>query len=314
MTTKITSGIWDDPDFVELTDSEKLTVFWILTKCNLLGWVEATPRKLARDMEAPYQHLEGACSKLSRSFVLTPRGVWCRNYIRKQFGHGQSLARSHMSKSLRKQIADAPEEIQSLIIAEYPEIQSTLPFAPKELGSSMEATREREGEREIEREGETNTLLLESESATPAPEHPVLTRVRELFRMKPETDFDASTHRAWQKNKKSAAALPESDWALLAWAYRQTEGDAYRFRRRDPATLLNNLLAEVLRAREWAKAAGVNPAAARPRPTEPAGWQDIITSADPSYNCTTWFELPESLRSFVRERVAQIEAENAVAV
>lgn len=146
---------------------------------------------------------------------------------------------------------------------------------------------------------------------TPAPEHPVLTRLRELFRMKPGTDFDASTHRAWQKNKKSAAALPESDWALLSWAYRQTEGDAARYRRRDPATLLNNLLAEVLRAREWAKAAGVNPTAARPRPTEPEGWQDIITSADPSYNCTTWFELPESLRSFVRERVAQIEAENA---
>lgn len=155
-------------------------------------------------------------------------------------------------------------------------------------------------------------LELDCEESS-APEHPVLTRLRDLFRMKPGTDFDASTHRAWQKNKKSAAALPESDWALLAWAYRQTEGDAARYRRRDPATLLNNLLAEVLRAREWAKAAGVNPTATRPRPTEPEGWQDIITSADPSYNCTTWFELPESLRSFVRERVAQIEAENAAA-
>lgn len=153
-------------------------------------------------------------------------------------------------------------------------------------------------------------LELDCEESS-APEHPVLTRLRDLFRMKPGTDFDASTHRAWQKNKKSAAALPESDWALLAWAYRQTEGDAARYRRRDPATLLNNLLAEVLRAREWAKAAGVNPTAARPRPTEPEGWQDIITSTDPSYNCTTWFELPESLRAFVRERVAQIEAENA---
>lgn len=141
-----------------------------------------------------------------------------------------------------------------------------------------------------------------------APEHPVLTRLRELFRMKPETEFDASTHRAFQKNKKSAAALPESDWALLAWAYRQTDSDAARYRRRDPATLLNNLLAEVLRAREWARAAGVNPGAARPKPVEPEGWQDIITSADPGYNCTTWFELPESLRLFVRERVAEIAA------
>ena len=102
MTTKITSAIWDDPDFMELSDAEKLCIFWVLTKSNLLGWIEATPRKLARDMEAPFKHLEGACEKLPRSFVLTARGVWCRNYIRKQFGHGQSLMRSHMSKSLRK--------------------------------------------------------------------------------------------------------------------------------------------------------------------------------------------------------------------
>ena len=226
MTTKITSGIWDDPDFVELTDSEKLTVFWILTKCNLLGWVEATPRKLARDMEAPFKHLEGACEKLPRSFVLTPRGVWCRNYIRKQFGHGQSLARSHMSKSLRKQIADAPEEIQTLILQEYPEIESSLPSSPKELGSSLEATREGEGEieREIEREGET--LLLESQTPTPEAPDPTLTRFRNLFRLRPETPLDSSATRAWQKNKTAAAAVSEKDGSFLEWAYRQKEGSA----------------------------------------------------------------------------------------
>ena len=302
MTTKITSAIWDDPDFMELSDAEKLCIFWVLTKSNLLGWIEATPRKLARDMEAPFKHLEGACEKLPRSFVMTARGVWCRNYIRKQFGHGQSLARSHMSKSLRKQIADAPEEIQTLILQEYPEIEGSLPSSPKELGSSLEATREGEGEieGEIEREGET--LLLESQTPTPEAPNPILTRFRDLFHIRPETPLDLSSTRAWAKNKKAAAAVSEKDWYFLEWAYRQKEGSAAQYRRKDLATLLNNILAEVTRAREWAGREGVNPSAGPSVHAEPQGWQDIVTSEFPEMNLPSWVNLPESMKAWVREK------------
>lgn len=304
MTTKITSGIWDDPDFMELSDAEKLCIFWVLTKSNLLGWVEATPRKLARDMEAPFEHLAEACKKLSRSFVVTPRGVWCRNYIRKQFGHGQSLARSHMSKSLRKQIADAPEEIQGLILDEYPEIQSSSPLSPKELGSSLEATieGEGEGEGEIEREGET--LLLEtSDVRQPERPHPVLTRFRNLFHLRPETELDAPSHRAWQKNKKAAVAVSEDDWKFLEWAYRQKEGAAAQFRRKDLATLLNNILTEVTRSRDWAKREGMSPVAAPVLSAEPDGWRDLVESEYPEVNLSTWANLPDSMKAWVREQL-----------
>lgn len=304
MTTKITSAIWDDPDFMELSDAEKLCIFWVLTKSNLLGWIEATPRKLARDMEAPFKHLEGACEKLPRSFVLTNRGVWCRNYIRKQFGHGQSLARSHMSKSLRKQIADAPEEIQTLILQEYPEIESSLPSSPKELGSSLEATREREGEIEGEIEGET--LLLETETSKPETTHPVLTRFRNLFHVRPTTTLDASTTKAYQKNKKAAAELSDEDWRALEWVYRQQEGVAATYRRKDLATLLNNLTSEVQRAYDWAGRSGVSFALVRGAvESEPEGWASIITDEDPSYNCISWAALPDSMKRYVREKIRQ---------
>ena len=300
MTTKITSAIWDDPDFMELSDAEKLCIFWVLTKSNLLGWIEATPRKLARDMEAPFKHLEGACEKLPRSFVLTARGVWCRNYIRKQFGHGQSLARSHMSKSLRKQIADAPEEIQTLILQEYPEIESSLPSSPKELGSSLEATREREGE--IEREIEGETLLLETETSDRETPHPVLTRFRNLFNLRPETPLDSSATRAWAKNKKAAAAVSEEEWRFLEWAYRQKEGAAAQFRRKDLSTLLNNILTEVTRARDWAGRSGVSVSGSAPASSEPQGWQDLVTSEFPECNLSTWANLPDSMKAWVREK------------
>lgn len=305
MDPKISADIWDDPDFMELQDSEKLAVFWIVTKVNLLGYVEATPRKFARDLEAPFESIEGACKGLPRGFVRTERGIWCRNYIRRQFGCGQSLARSHMAKSIRKQINDAPEEVQRLVQEEYPEIFSSSPQSPKGLGSSLEATREgeREGEGEGDEGGLGETLHLEALPASPGPaDHPSLARLRALFRMKPTTPLDKTTLKAWQENKKTAAAITEDDWRFLEWAYRQREGDAATFRRRDLSVLLRNLTTEILRARAWAAAARA--AVATPAATEPEGWQDIITSEDPSYNCTTWWDLPESLKSFVREKLA----------
>jgi len=291
MTTKITDEIWDDPDFMELQDSEKLAVFWILTKVNLLGYVESTPRKFARDLEAPFESLEGACKGLARSFVKTERGVWCRNYIRKQFGCGQSLARSHMAKSIRKQIAAAPEEVRQLIEAEYPEIFSSPSHSPKELRSSLEATREGEGEGEIERE-----------EGGPGETHPALLRARRLFRMRDTTILDAKSQQAWQKNKKAWAALAETDWRHLEWAYAQAEGDAARFRRKDLATLLGNLTTEITRARGWAATAGVRPAAP---PAEPTGWRDLIEAEFPECNLTTYAALPESMKAFVRDRLAR---------
>lgn len=311
MDSKISAEIWDDPEFVELNDPEKLAVFWILTKVNLLGYVETTPRKLARDIEASFETIEGACKGLAKSFVKTEKGVWCRNYIRKQFGCGQSLARSLMSKSIRKQVVAAPPEIRLLIEQEYPEIFN----ATKELGSSLVATREGEGVREGEGEqggvGE-NALSLEVEESS-APEHPALTRIRGLFRMQADTALDAASSRAWAKNKKAAAGISEADWRLLEWAYRQKEGAAATYRRKDLATFLNNITAEILRSREWAAKAGAN-LSAPVRPVEPEGWQDILTTEDPNYNITTWAALPESLKAYCRQRSAEIAQENAEAV
>jgi hypothetical protein len=214
-----------------------------------------------------------------------------------------------MAKSIRKHLADVPEDVRRLVQEEYPEIFSSSPESPKGLGSSLEATREREREREgeIEEGGLGETLQLDTLPDSPRPaEHPSLDRLRSLFRMKPATPLDATTLRAWQKNKKAAAAISEDDWRFLEWAYRQREGDAATFRRRDLATLLNNLTTEILRARAWAAAARA--AIAHPPAAEPPGWQDIITSEDPSYNCTTWWDLPESLKSFVREKLAAAAA------
>ena len=148
----------------------------------------------------------------------------------------------------------------------------------------------------------TGDMSLEIEEF-PKPEqpHPHLARLRALFRIQPSTPLDSSATRAWEKNKKSAAALTEEDWQALEWAYRQREGTAYKFRRKDLSTLLNNILAEVLRARQWAASAGVTPRA--PMATvEPEGWRDLVEAEYPEVNLSTWAALPDSMKSWVREK------------
>jgi len=144
-------------------------------------------------------------------------------------------------------------------------------------------------------------LVMECEPTPEAPD-PILTRFRDLFHIRAETPLDLSSTRAWQKNKKAAAAVSEKDWYFLEWAYRQKEGSAAQYRRKDLATLLNNILAEVTRAREWAGREGVNPSAGPSVHAEPQGWQDIVTSEFPEMNLPSWVNLPESMKAWVREK------------
>jgi hypothetical protein len=155
----------------------------------------------------------------------------------------------------------------------------------------------------------TGDMNLEVEE-TPKPEetHPHLARLRALFRIQPSTPLDTSSLRAWEKNKKSAAALTEDEWRTLEWAYRQKEGPAAQFRRKDLSTLLNNLLAEVTRSGEWATRSGYHPSATATAPVEPAGWRDLIETEHPECNLTTWAALPDSMKAWVREKQRELSA------
>jgi hypothetical protein len=150
-------------------------------------------------------------------------------------------------------------------------------------------------------------LVIECEP-TPAATHPALTRFRNLFNHRDSTPLDSSSSRAWEKNKKAAAAVSEEDWRFLEWAYRQKEGAAAQFRRKDLATLLNNILTEVSRARDWAGRSGASVSATAPVSTEPAGWRDLIETEFPEVNLTTWALLPDSMKFWVREKQRELAA------
>lgn len=153
-------------------------------------------------------------------------------------------------------------------------------------------------------------LVMECEPKREIP-HPVLSRLRSLFHIRPDTALDASTTRAWEKNKKAAAGLTDEDWRHLEWAYRQKEGAAAQFRRKDLATLLNNILTEVTRSQEWARREGLHLSSKRVIASEPDGWKDLVESEFAEMNLTTWAALPESMKAWVREKIRSEQLANA---
>ena len=150
MQTKITDEIWQEPEFELLEPAEKLAVFWLLTKCNLLGWLRISDRRFVFETGADRRCLEGALKGLPRLFKVVGDGIWVRTYIRRQFGAGPALARSNVGKSVAKQLGEVPEEVRVLVCEEYPEIAKLL---GRGLPGPCKDPRERERERD--REGET---------------------------------------------------------------------------------------------------------------------------------------------------------------
>ena len=146
MHPKITNKIWADSNFIELDDKGKLAVFWLITNANYAGYVEVTEKRLKRDLEIDINILDEACGQMGDNFVRTDRGLWLRNYIRRQVGDGVSLQRNNIAKTVLKHLEqDSPEELKSMVYEEYTQLEAL----GKDLGSPWEGlSKEKEKERE----------------------------------------------------------------------------------------------------------------------------------------------------------------------
>jgi len=147
----------------------------------------------------------------------------------------------------------------------------------------------------------SNSALL-SPPPSSDPGDQLLTRAKELFRMRATTPLDSSQTRAWQKKETRAAVTDTSDddWQMLEWAYSQSSGDASTYRRKDLASMLNNWSCEISRARDWAKKSGarIQPAA-KPTDDEPTQWRNAAQKM--GYNeflpSAQWHSLTWELRN-----------------
>ena len=125
MDTKIHTRIWADPAFIELTDSEKLGVFWALTNTNSCGYVSTSPKKISRDIETSPEELSKAMKQFGKNIHVLEHGLWFERYMREQLGKtGDKLKSSKMFSTVIKHYNEqCPSDVRELIDEKYPEVK-----------------------------------------------------------------------------------------------------------------------------------------------------------------------------------------------
>jgi len=125
MDTKIHTHIWADPAFIELTDSEKLGVFWALTNTNSCGYVSTSPKKISRDIETSPEELSKAMKQFGKNIHVLEHGLWFERYMREQLGKtGDKLKSSKMFSTVIKHYNEqCPSDVRELIDEKYPEVK-----------------------------------------------------------------------------------------------------------------------------------------------------------------------------------------------
>jgi hypothetical protein len=158
MQTKIHSDFWSDPDIEAQPGEVKYAALWLMTneRVNLLGCAEVTGKKFAYDTGLPVEALRRAIEALPKTFVALGKGFnnyWIRNYIRRQFGEGDSLLRNNLFKPLARAWQGLRDPVlKEQILKEYPEFECCLP-APVE-GSPYQGLQDFPKDKEKEKEQE----------------------------------------------------------------------------------------------------------------------------------------------------------------
>jgi hypothetical protein len=209
---------WNDPWFRRLPPELKCFWSFVLDNCDPSGVWKV-------DMELANFYIGGSLTEeivmaaMPNRFKQLDETRWfVPKFIRFQYGELREECRPHMAviRFLK----------EHGLFKEYLKGLDTL----KDKEKDKEKSKDREGEFEGK---------------------PILVRVRKLFGKRETTALDASEQKAWRSAERMVEQTPEEDWALIEWAYRQSNGSASQFRRKDMATLLNNWNCEIDRAKTW---------------------------------------------------------------
>lgn len=338
MDAKISINFWSDPKIEELDRDQKLAALWAITggRTTLFGYLEVTRKRYEFETGSPYEALASLPEAHAKGFRKCGEGIWIRRFIAHQFGTGNSLVRNNFCKAILNELrAYEGLPVFTEVLLEYPELQEPydelfynnpeLPLGRACQGLTKPKRREEKSRTEQSSSEGASDFELRPDSTTDPKDgknpgfekkeggqDPLLVRARRLFwndsrRAMPETfTLDASESAAWKKNRAAVAATSGDEWRLLEWAYAQTGGDAFTYRRKRLAQLLNNWNGELTSARDWARRAGaltsIAKAAAVTTNEAPEGWQAAAQELFPGCDVSRgWPSLTPEVQTAVLE-------------
>lgn len=93
------TGKWSDRWFVELDPTAKLLFMYICDNCDVAGFFEISPRKIAFDTGIDARGLQGALKELARGLIYSHDGtiVFLKNFVK----HQKNIPLNHANKAHR---------------------------------------------------------------------------------------------------------------------------------------------------------------------------------------------------------------------
>ncbi|XHR29883.1 MAG: hypothetical protein ACFUZC_04880 [Chthoniobacteraceae bacterium] len=332
MDAKISSEFWEDESIGELPPECKLCALWLMTNSRrkLSGYVEISERVFKFHTGLDMKDLGRTLEALPKTFVKVGKGVWIRNFIRRQFGAKGNLVRSNCAKALCNEIEGLGVlGFSQLVTKEYPELGPLLSSSfdsskNKPLASPSGGVREEKSRVEKSRAsgrgvGETavqGEFLGDGEPVSVDPtsipegsqnfakKNPAVENEKKDAagavpfpeqRARFAAIFERPAGAQWSNMEmvmlSQAQPVMEVDLKLIEWRYRQPEEEGDPHRRK-LHTLLENLPGEIDAARAQFKRLGGAPAPTTPRKV-PRLWREILEKEYRRPEDSTW-QLPPS--------------------
>lgn len=231
----IHQSFWSDVDIESQPPEIKLAALWFITnkQTSILGVCETSKRRFSFETGLAEEWFERALEGLNKGFIRAGGSIFIKNFIRYQFGSGESLVKNNFFKAMTNEFFKASDEIKSLIASHYPEFEEPLQRASKGLLKPKDRIgTDRNGKKE---DSKDKTALQ--------------IRCEKIFGKRESTAWDKSEVTAWKSAKPVVEQTSEEDFQILEKFYALPQKETYA--RKSLAVLLNNWNGEVQRAKEW---------------------------------------------------------------
>ena len=200
----IDQSFWSDPDIEAAKTGVKLAALWLITntQTSLLGVCGASSARFTFETGLPAEALDATLQALPKSFKRFGGVIFLRNYMRHQFGSGETLTKNNFFKALKTLFrAIKDDELKAAVLSEYPEFDSST--TPSQGLPKPKEGKEGEGQ---EREGKIRARRKRTPLACPA--------FAEFWASYPKREAVADAEQAWIANG-CAALLPQILAAVL---------------------------------------------------------------------------------------------------
>lgn len=252
MRTFIDPKFWSDRDIDNCKSGSKLTALWLITcqYTSQIGVNDASEKRFSDDTGLPAEALGKCLEALPKCFVKVGDCIFIRNFIRHQFGSGESLKRNNFFIRLKSLIhALKNAELKALILEEYPEF---LHEKTQTEGLTKGLPSPRKGRVGNGTEGEEG--VQREKRSLPQPTSEFAQRLSALFGRRPTTAWAEKEIKAL--NDISPQDLQDLDLIEAYYDVEREKPDGIH--RRDLYTLLNNYAGELDRAVEFSHNSGTN--------------------------------------------------------